>query len=143
MTFLTRYFGEACGANLQFSSYIVAPDEYAAGRMATKRGLREAIVGRQNESKLSPAIEPTPAFFHWLTFVTFVAGRAGHSLDSLVGDGGIIHDMAHQLQGITLCGIFRDNEWSRALRRYKDLLRDIGFGEPEREERPTLISENN
>ncbi len=139
MTFDTTYKIETCGSEGTFGTYVVARDEKAAKVLIYDRGLGERIISWREGDKPSPAIEPTPAFFHWLTFLTFVAGRAGYHLDNLVGDGGIIHEVVHQLNHINSCQPAeegRGEDWDRVIKNYKELLQKIGYGPPEKEEYP-------
>ena len=140
MTFFTEYKNEICDNKATFSAYLVAPDEATAKALIYDRNLGERIRAQNPQDKLSPAIKPTPAFFHWLTFLTFVASRFGIPTDELVSDGGIIHEMVHQLGNIDSCGNWTGEDgrdWPRVLQNYKNLLTKIGYGPPEEEKYPT------
>ena len=140
MTFHTEYITNSCDQPGRFCTYLVAPTEDAAKVMIYKRNLGERIQYSNAWDKFSPAIDSSPEFFHWLVFLTFIASKAGYTTDQLVADGGIIHELVHQINDINSCGPRgEDSHWTVVLKAYKALLEDIGYGPPEKEEKPIAL----
>lgn len=93
--FLTEYFQ----GDERYSSHIYAKSYHAANRLAIIRNIGEAIIGEDIDYKyIAKEPETIVEALHEACFLSYLVLKSGKlGIDEILGDRGILHEMAHLL----------------------------------------------
>lgn len=123
--FLTNYRIK----NSNYGTHVWAKNRENAEKILSNRGLNETIINKGKD--IAPTDHPHTQnilglnpndFHHALCFVSFVALKAGKSLDTILGDEGIVHEIFH-LENTRPDYVRRKT----AFKKYRQLCEDLGL----------------
>ena len=94
--FITEYYQEG----ERYASYVFAYSYEDAFKLCNERNIGELIIGEANCSSGTPSsnVEDLVEILHEACFLSYLALKAGRvSIDEILGDKGIVHEIAHYL----------------------------------------------